>query len=66
MDTNWNLTSYTPTPLPMPISLFLQEYVDVVVGYAVAEELDLSQLKDALQVQGLYQICELPIGKCEK
>ena len=40
--------------------------MDVVVGYAVAEELDLSQLKDALQVQGLYQICELPIGKCEK
>lgn len=38
-----------------------KEHVNNVVAYAVAEELDLSQLRKALTVQGLYQICDLPV-----
>ena len=40
-----------------------EEHVDVVVAYAVAEELNLSQLKDSIHEQGLYTICQLPIGQ---
>ncbi|KAK7487888.1 hypothetical protein BaRGS_00020789 [Batillaria attramentaria] len=38
-----------------------KEHVDNVVAYAVAEEINLNQLRKALAVQGLYHICELPI-----
>ncbi|KAL8575870.1 hypothetical protein ACOMHN_014875 [Nucella lapillus] len=37
------------------------EHGDLVVAYAVAEELNLAQLKEALIVQGLYSISPLPI-----
>jgi hypothetical protein len=33
------------------------------VAYAVADELNLGQLKDALEKQGLYDLCEMPVGK---
>ncbi|PVD33034.1 hypothetical protein C0Q70_08482 [Pomacea canaliculata] len=38
-----------------------KDIVDSVVAYAVAEEIDLNQLRKGLQVQGLYDISDLPV-----
>lgn len=34
----------------------------MVTAYAMAEELNISQLRKALEAQGLYVIHELPVG----
>ena len=41
-----------------------EKYADLVVAYAVAEELNLAQLSRALQSQGLYTCSAMPIGRC--